>query len=285
MTATPPLVGLSALAPRYRGAIVDLWGVMHDGTRAFPAAVDALVRYRAQGGRVLFLSNAPRPGAVVRAQMARIGIPEAAADDILTSGDAARAALTSPDLPAGPFLFVGPDRDRPTVEGTGRAETDDPDAAALVVLTGPRDDERETPEDYRPLLERLKARAVPVICANPDIVVQRGHRLVPCAGAVAKVYEALGGPVIAYGKPHPPIYRLALERLGVPRGSVFAIGDGIGTDIAGACAAGIDAVLVMTGIHAVEWSDGDGPPDPARAAEALAGRGLGAVAMMHHLVW
>ncbi len=283
--STPPLVGLAALARRYRGAIVDLWGVMHDGTRAFPDAVDALVRYRAEGGRVLFLSNAPRPGPVVRGQMARLGIPEAAADDILTSGDAARAALASPDLPAGPFLFVGPERDRPTIEDTGRPETDDPDEAALVVLTGPRDDERETPEDYRPLLTRLKARDVPVICANPDIVVQRGHRLVPCAGAVAKVYETMGGPVVAYGKPHAPIYALALQRLGVPRADVFAIGDGIGTDIAGACHAGIDAVLVMTGIHAVEWSDGDGPPDPTRAAEALAGRGLSAVALMHHLAW
>jgi HAD superfamily hydrolase (TIGR01459 family) len=257
---------------------------MHDGTRAFPAAVDALKRYRAGGGRVLFLSNAPRPGEVVRGQMERLGIPEDAADMILTSGDATREALAGGDLPPGPFLFVGPDRDRSTVASLDRPETDDPDAASILVLTGPRDDEREAPEDYLPLLRRLRARDVTLVCANPDIVVQRGDRLVPCAGAIARLYEAEGGRVLSFGKPYPPIYRLALSRLAVPRAEVMAIGDGIATDIAGAHGAGIDAVLVMSGIHGAEWSV-NGTPDPARARAALDARGLSAVAFMPHLVW
>jgi HAD superfamily hydrolase (TIGR01459 family) len=257
---------------------------MHDGTRAFPAAVDALRRYRAQGGRVLFLSNAPRPGDVVRGQMERMGIPEDAADMILTSGDATRAALAGHDLPPGPFLFVGPDRDRSTVAALDRPETDDPDAAAILVLTGPRDDEREAPEDYLPLLRRLRARDVTLVCANPDIVVQRGTKLVPCAGAIARLYEAEGGRVLSFGKPHPPIYQLAFARLALPRADIMAIGDGIATDIAGAHNSGVDAVLVMSGIHGAEWSV-NGTPDPARARAALEERGLSAVAFMPHLVW
>lgn len=277
-------MGLAALARRYRGAIVDLWGVMHDGTRAHPAAVEATIRYRAEGGRVLFLSNAPRPGDVVRAQMERLGVPPEAADEILTSGDATRAALSGGDLPPGPFLFLGPERDRTTIADLDRPETEDPDAASILVLTGLLDDERDQPEDYLPLLRRLLARDVVVVCANPDIVVQRGTKLIPCAGAVARLYEAEGGRVISFGKPHQPIYRMALDRLGLPRGEIMAIGDGIATDIAGAHGAGIDAVLVMGGIHGAEWAV-NGKPDPAAAAAALARQGLAAVAFMPHLVW
>ncbi len=285
MTQTPAAAPrLSSLAARYRGAIVDLWGVMHDGTQAFPAAVDAMLRYRAGGGRVLFLSNAPRPGEVVRSQMERLGIPPDAADMILTSGDATRDALEGADLPPGPFLFLGPERDRSTIADLARAETEDPEKAAILVLTGPRDDERDTPEDYLPLLRRLRARDVTVVCANPDLVVQRGDRLVPCAGAIARLYEAEGGRVISFGKPHAPIYALALARLGLPREAIMAIGDGVATDITGAHGAGVAAVLIMSGIHGAEWAV-DGQPDPARAAAALADRGLSAVAFMPHLVW
>lgn len=282
MSSVPRLITNAAplLGPA-RGAIVDLWGVMHNGVAAFPEAVDALARFRAgRDARVVMLSNAPRPSPVVRLQLDKFGVPPSVYDAIVTSGDAARQSLEA--RPGLAVFHIGPERDMPLFEGlkldlvSGLAEAD------AVVCSGLRDDERETAEDYRPLLEAALARGLPLVCANPDRIVARGARTIPCAGAVARLYETMGGTVEWHGKPYPSVYGRSLELLGTDPAETIAIGDGIETDIPGANAQGIPALLVTGGVHAPLWGD---PADAGRLSAALTDHGLHVAGAIDRLRW
>lgn len=248
----PILASIDDLGPPRDAWLTDIWGVMHNGVAPFQSASEACIRFREGGGTVLLLSNAPRPHTSVAEQLDRIGVPRTAWDAILTSGDAARALIGAH---AGRRVFpLGPARDAPVYDGLPMTLSDAA-TAEIVSCTGLFDDETETPADYAALLADFVARDVPMICANPDLIVERGNKIVYCAGAIAAEYEKLGGEVSYAGKPHGPIYDLAFDALAklraqkVSRERVLAIGDGIRTDITGAARAGIASVFIASGIH------------------------------------
>ena len=251
-TPIPIIDSIAALAEGRDVWLTDIWGVMHNGVAPFASACDACTRFRLAGGTVLLLSNAPRPAASVAAQLDRIGVPRFAWDSIVTSGDAARTLLS---VYAGKPVFpLGPERDLPLYDGLDVTLGSAEDAVA-VSCTGLFDDEIETPDDYAGMLAGFAARNLPMVCANPDLTVERGDKIVYCAGALAAAYEALGGAVTYAGKPQVPIYDMALAHIEalkskpVSRERVLAIGDGIRTDIAGAARAGIDSVFIASGVH------------------------------------
>lgn len=286
--ANPPLVGgLADIAPLYRALLCDVWGVVHDGTRAHHPACEALTRFRDGGGRVILITNAPRPKSAVIEMLERLAVPRSAYDDVITSGDAARAVLAA--RPGVRIYHVGPDRDLPIYFGL-KVEFADEDDCELISCTGLFDDEKETPDDYLESFERWQARGVPMLCLNPDIVVERGDRLVWCAGALAERYRERNGETIIVGKPYAPIYQAALDGLGglagrpVDRASVLAVGDGIDTDIRGAVGQGIDVAFITGGIHAAVFGDRD-RPDLAAVHAFLATAGLGARALLTRLSW
>ncbi|MBU6372911.1 MAG: TIGR01459 family HAD-type hydrolase [Alphaproteobacteria bacterium] len=273
---TDIISSLDAIADRYDALLCDLWGVVHNGRRAFPAAVTALQRFRARGGIVVLISNVPKPRDPIPGQLDALGVPRDAWDEIVTSGDAIRVELAR--RAPGPMYRIGPDDDSELWAGLGLAETRDPAAAAFLAISGLDDPLRETPQDYGPLLDAARARDLELLCANPDIVVRVGERLVWCAGAVAAEYEARGGRVVMAGKPHPPIYALAETALAavagrsIDRSRILAVGDGAGTDVKGANGHGVDALFVATGIHG-EAVLKDGLLDPAGVAATLAKAG------------
>jgi HAD superfamily hydrolase (TIGR01459 family) len=247
----------------------DIWGVVHNGLVAFPEACEALHTFRSRGGTVILITNAPRPADSVQRQLRKLGVADDTYDAIVSSGDLTRHYLAG--HPGRKVFWLGPERDNSIYRGL------DPvlsplEQADYIVCTGPFDDETETPEDYRGMLLQARARQLPLICANPDIVVERGDRLIYCAGAIAELYRELGGEVIFYGKPHPPIYQramqLAAERLGRPAelNRVLAIGDSVRTDLAGAHGFGIDCLFVTRGIHAEDF-EGIDQLDPASVKE------------------
>jgi HAD superfamily hydrolase (TIGR01459 family) len=270
--------GLRALGKRYRGLLCDVWGVIHDGVRSFPAANDALSEFRLGGGRVILLTNAPRPKAAVVAQLDRFGVPTTAYDDIVTSGEVARSVLAGS---RGTKVFhVGPDRDLPLYDGLPVQLVNEA-ACELIACTGLVDDVKETPDDYADRLKRWRRRQLPMLCANPDIVVARGQTLAWCAGALAERYRELGGDTTVVGKPYPAIYEMALARLnGVE--PVLALGDGIDTDVRGAVDASIDVVFITGGIHFAEFGPRD-TPDIASVHAFLARAGLGAAGLLVRL--
>jgi HAD superfamily hydrolase (TIGR01459 family) len=251
-TAIPIGASISAIAGPRKAWLVDLWGVMHNGVAANAAAVDACVTFRRQGGTVVFLSNAPRPWTSVAQQLERLGVARGSWDHIITSGDVTRQILQNAHYET--VYHLGPDRDLGLYEGLEVARTLSSEAD-LIVCTGLFDDERETADAYRHALAGLARRQVPMLCANPDLAVIRGERLIPCAGAVAQVFEALGGAVTYAGKPYRGIYDRAIAAVAVTRGAhvdtheLLAIGDGILTDIRGATSAGIPAVYIASGVH------------------------------------
>jgi HAD superfamily hydrolase (TIGR01459 family) len=256
----PVLDTIRALAPRYRAWLVDIWGVMHNGHRAFPRAVAATRAFRHEGGIVILLSNSPRPSPSVKEQLRRLGVPDDAYDATVTSGDLTRHELQKHK--SATVFHLGPERDRPIFAGID-VRLGKPEQAELIVCSGLFDDETETPEDYAELLTALAARKLPMICANPDRLVERGDRLVWCAGALAAAYEKAGGTVVYAGKPYPPIYALACETVAslagraVPKDHILAIGDGIHTDIAGATEAGIASLFIASGLHVPGNSGGE----------------------------
>lgn len=275
--------GLSDLAARYDVILCDVWGVIRDGRRLLPGAFLALEAFRKRGGRVALVSNAPRPSADLSRQLARLGARDGPWDAIVTSGDAIRHALAA--RAPGPAFHIGPPGyDDSLFEGLG-LDFAGPDQAAFAVCTGLVDDARETPEDYRDLLERLRARDLDFVCANPDIVVQHGDGLIWCAGALARDYEALGGRAVVAGKPHRPVYDLAFERLGIAAPDmrrVLAIGDGPETDIKGAQVLGADALFIAAGILGDRFNGG---LDAETVKAALAGYGVSARWGAQSLVW
>lgn len=247
----------------------DIWGVVHNGLEAFPEACAALHTYRQQGGTVILITNAPRPADSVQRQLRKLGVADDVYDAIVSSGDLTRHFVA--DRPGKKMYWIGPERDNSIHRGL------DPviaplEAADYIVCTGLFDDETESAEDYRDMMLQARARKLPLICANPDIVVERGDRLIYCAGAIAELYRELGGEVIFYGKPHRPIYErameLAAERRGrpAPLDRVLAIGDSVRTDLTGALGFGIDCLFVTRGIHSEEF-EGIDQFDPASVKE------------------
>ncbi|MGL5363742.1 MAG: TIGR01459 family HAD-type hydrolase [Bosea sp. (in: a-proteobacteria)] len=254
--------GLAELAPHYDVVFCDVWGVIHNGVAAFSAACTALETFRKAGGTVILVSNAPRPNPSVMPQLKNLGVPDTAWDAIVTSGDVARRLIA--DRAGEKLYFIGAARDHHLFAGLD-APHGSINEAGYIVCTGFADDETETVDDYHERLSALAERKLHMLCANPDLVVERGHRLIPCAGAIAERYATLGGDVTQTGKPFRPIYETALAKAAELRGQpvqtsrILAIGDAIRTDVAGAAGMGIDALFVMRGIHGVELL-GDGMP-------------------------
>lgn len=290
MNETPPEIPvvdhIAPLARNYRSWFCDVWGVVHNGVSPHESAVEACKSYRENGGTVILLSNSPRHGDGVAAQLDEIGVGREAYDALVTSGDVARAQMMRR---GGERVFLlGPERDRPMLAGLDIQLTG-PEDAQVVLCTGLFDDEIETPDDYRQLFIRLRALDMPMICANPDLMVERGDRLIYCAGALAAAYAETGGEVIYTGKPHPPIYQLARERLrsvagDIPDAAILAIGDGVKTDIAGAFNEGLDCVFVASGLH-VQGVHSAEALDRSAIAPLFAGSPARPLAAMKRLRW
>lgn len=285
MADSPEIIGsLEDVSKTYSAILCDVWGVVHNGESHFPVAASALARAREVEIPVVLITNSPRRSADVVAQMNAIGVPLSAYDRVVTSGDVTRDLIAE-----GPrrIFHIGADRDFTLYEGLDVELVEEFEASG-VVCTGLFDDEVEKPEDYTELLRRLRARNLPFICANPDIVVERGERLIWCAGALARDYAQLGGRTLIAGKPYAPIYNVAMkevvELLGRPveRGQVLAIGDGMMTDVKGAADNGFDVLYVSGGIHARDYGDAL-QPDPARLAAFLEKHGYRPVAVIPRL--
>ena len=247
------VTSIAPLAAGTKAWFVDIWGVMHNGIAPFDSAVDACRTFRLHhDGIVILVSNAPRPNTAVRAQLDRIGVAREAYDAIVSSGDTSRALIAA--LDGAPLFHLGPDRDL-TLYDDLDVTIASPAEAETIVCTGLFDDETQTPRDDLKALTACAARNVPMICANPDLKVERGGKIIPCAGAVAALYKELGGKVAYAGKPHLPIYVATFELLNelagrpVAKTEILAIGDGVKTDIAGAAAAGIPSVYIASNVH------------------------------------
>jgi HAD superfamily hydrolase (TIGR01459 family) len=276
------------LASNYDVVLSDVWGVVHNGVVATPEACEALARYRQLGGTVVLITNAPRPGeVVVNTMLDPLKVPRAAYDGIISSGDVTRALIAARGDQR--VFHIGPPRDLPMFAGLD-ARVSPLDDADYVVCSGLTDDTVETPDDYIDLIARMRARGLPMICANPDIVVERGDALIYCAGAIADRYAEAGGEVTFAGKPHRPIYDQALaiaqgaRGAGSDRRRVLAIGDSIRTDLKGADAFGIDCLFVTAGIHAEELGERDNP-DAAAARDIFDKAGVYPKAVMRRLAW
>ncbi len=276
------MTGLKALAEKYDGFIVDLWGVVHNGVHPYPGVIDCLAQLRMRNKRVVFLSNAPRRAAAISRGLAAMGIVPKLYDGIMSSGEAVHTALrdrTEPDFATlGSSLYhLGPERDRDIFDTLPFTETATPAEADFLLNTGP--DDLLGPEDsspYAPTLQAALSAGLTMICANPDLEVVRDGKRIICAGLLAENYAGLGGKVINRGKPDPAIYTPTLAMLGTGKSRSLAIGDSLRTDMQGAKAAGIDACWVLSGIHATH-------PDEAPSEAALAG--IAPVAIMHRFNW
>jgi HAD superfamily hydrolase (TIGR01459 family) len=290
--SVPILPGFAALADRYDGYILDLWGTIHDGIRAWPGAVECLAELKRRNKRILVLSNAPRRSYLAIARMDEMGIPHTGYDDVLTSGEAAHDALVKRDDAWHRRLgrrchLLGPAKDDSVLEDVAHERVDDLADADYIVNVGVRR-RMDGLAAYESFLAEAARRKLPMICCNPDFEVLRGDDRELCAGAVARRYGELGGDVHYHGKPHAPIYAQSLKRLGLadPR-RVLAVGDALRTDVAGAAAVGMDAVLITsTGILAKDL--GIAPyedPDPAALARLCAAEGQHPVAAIAAFRW
>lgn len=267
------ILTLGEITDGFDVVLSDVWGVLHNGVSAFPDAAVALHDARKAGKTVVLITNSPRPAPGVIAQLRVLGVPDEAYDRIITSGDVTRGLIA--EGPRKVFL-LGPERDMPLLEGLDVERVGEVEAES-VVCTGFFDDETETPEDYTEMLKGFIARKVPMVCANPDLVVERGERIIPCAGAMAAYYEQLGGEVRIAGKPHAPIYEACLAaakevRGDFPKDRVLAIGDGMPTDVKGAIASGLNLLYISGGIHAAEYTL-NGQTDEALLNAYLKGQG------------
>jgi HAD superfamily hydrolase (TIGR01459 family) len=243
--------GLSEIASGHDALICDVWGVVHDGQRHHPAAAEALYRFKEHHGSVVLLTNAPRVPAEVAAQCTSYGLPPDCYDAIVSSGGAAREELARRAVRKTlPLYYIGSDRDLPMIAGLDIARAPIQEAQVALAI-GLRDDMNETPEMYAGELQAMRGKGLTMLCANPDLVVHRGERLLYCAGSLAKAYEDLGGDVIYYGKPHRPVYDSALAAAGNPK-RPLAVGDGLLTDIRGANGAGLEALFIADGVHGEE---------------------------------
>lgn len=273
---SPTLIdGFSALSSDYDVVLCDVWGVVHNGIVAYASAADALSRVRARGAAVVLITNAPRPSPFIVKMLDGFNVPRSAYDAIISSGDVTRELLAA--RTGAKVFHIGPERDLTTFDGLDVTLVG-LEAADIIVCTGLFDDEVETADDYLDRLALAKARALPLLCANPDIVVERGDKLIYCAGAIAKAYDDMGGQSIYCGKPYPAIYDAALAKAEAARGApvdrarVIAIGDALHTDMAGASRCGFDALFIASGIHSAELQAVDGAlPEPEALRRLFAG--------------
>jgi HAD superfamily hydrolase (TIGR01459 family) len=280
-----PIKALADISASYDVLFCDVWGVVHNGEKPYPLAGKALAAARKAGLKVVLVTNSPRPNDGVIAQLGDIGVDPNAWDAVVTSGDATRKLIAE-----GPpkIMHIGPARELNLYDGLGVELVEEAEAEGIC-CTGLYDDENETPEQYAGLLARLATRNLPFICANPDIIVHRGSRLIYCAGALARDYASLGGKTLIAGKPHAPIYEAALsvaEKLighSVAKSKILAIGDGMPTDIKGAYDFGIDPLFITGGIHFEHYGSGetsDGMIDRAKLATFVTEQAMSPVANM-----
>lgn len=263
---------LADIAAPYDALFCDLWGCLHNGVAPFPEAVEALQNFRNIGGTVVLLTNAPRPARFVQATLDKMGVPQDCYDLIVSSGDAAQDAMLAGAV-GRKVWHLGPEKDDgffteipPEWQGQEGVERVPFEEAEGIICTGPFDEINEVPEDYRARFLMAKTRGLPLLCANPDIVVDLGDRRIYCAGALAALYEEMGGETLYFGKPHPPIYDLARRKLatiGLPDDArILAVGDGINTDVAGAMGEGIDALFVTSGLAHDQFGPDVEAPEP-----------------------
>lgn len=284
--------GLSGVAPNYDAFILDLWGVVHNGHHPYPGVLDCMDRLREGGKPIILLSNAPRTNGYVVDFLENMGVARERYDQILTSGDITREVLEHRDHPflkntGSAFYQIGADRDKGLEDGLEYQKVSSIGDADFLICTGLVDDQTETPENYRDILQDALKRDLPMLCANPDLTVMRGATSHYCAGAIAALYKNLGGRVELFGKPYPEVYRQAMEKLQIlDPAKILAVGDSMRTDIKGANACGIDSVLVSGGIHADEWGLKDGQlPTAAQIDEVTRVHQFSPNYVMGHMVW
>jgi HAD superfamily hydrolase (TIGR01459 family) len=281
--------GMRELAPAYDGFILDLWGVVHDGTAPFPGVLDCMRLLLDAGKRLVLLSNAPRRADDVVRRIAAIGVPAGLYHGVMSSGEEAWLHLSRRDDPfyaslGRRCLQIGSVRDLEMRDGLDLEFVDTPEAADFILNTGPAEWD-DTIATYAPVLQKARGRDLPMVCANPDLVVIHAGRPALCAGALAEEYERLGGRVRWHGKPHPSVYDSCLDLLGTgDRRRILAIGDSLRTDIAGAAKAGIDSLLIAGGVHAAEFSAG-GALNLARIEAAIAESGTHPIGVAARFVW
>jgi HAD superfamily hydrolase (TIGR01459 family) len=288
MTSSPPSIsGLADLAGRYDAVLSDVWGVVHNGVEAFPGAVDALTQYRQAGGKVVFITNAPRPSGPIVQMLEKLGVQRSAYDAIVSSGDATRTMIGKYRGKA--IHHVGPPTDDDALyEGLDVHRSSAEEAEVVVVTDLDTDD--DTPEMYRERARLWLKRRLPMICANPDRVVEHGDKIIYCGGALGDLYAAMGGMVLMAGKPYQPIYeeafRLAEEAAGrkLDKSRVLAIGDSVRTDATGAAQFGIDLLFVTGSIHAAEL-DAFGKPDPQAIVDLVSPSRAKMAGFLPRLVW
>ncbi len=284
---TPVITRARELIAAYDSLVCDVWGVIHDGHTAYKGAGETFARFRASGGTVLLLSNAPMPSTWVARVLDEKRVRRDSWDAIVSSGDIALAHIAERGYTR--VLHIGTERDLPLFD-TMTAVRSTFEEAQAIVCTGLEDDRSETAETYRPLLERALERGLPFVCANPDLIVDVGGELLPCAGVVAELFEAMGGDVYWTGKPHAPAYEMALDKLAAIRGKtpdtkrILAIGDAVRTDIAGAGAAGLPSLFIAQGIHRDEVLR-NGEIDPAAMAHLLSASPVKPIAAMVGIEW
>lgn len=285
--AIPNIAGLSDLAGRYDAVLSDVWGVVHNGVAAFPSAVEALSEFRRAGGKVVFITNAPRPSPPIVDMLDRLGVVRDAYDAIVSSGDATRTMIAKYSGRA--IHHVGPaTEDDALYEGLNVHRTGPEEAEAVIVTDLDTDD--DTPEMYRERAKLWLARKLPMICANPDRVVEHGDKIIYCGGALGDLYAAMGGMVLMAGKPYQPIYeeafRLAEVAAGRPldKSRVLAIGDSVRTDATGAAQFGLDLLFITGSIHAAEL-DAFGKPDPQAIADLVAPSRARMAGFLPRLAW
>lgn len=283
---------LDEIAAGYDALFCDLWGCLHNGVAPFLAAVAALRAFRAQGGKVILVTNAPRPKSSVVRQLTAMGLPRDAWDDVATSGDASQFAMLSGAV-GERIHHIGAVKDEPfftdfeddiaDLAETARLTRVPLDQASGIVCTGLADDLTETPEDYRATLLMAKAMGLKFLCANPDLVVDMGDKRLYCAGALAQAYEQMGGEALYYGKPHPPVYDLARRRLGLEDPRILCVGDGVNTDVQGGIAEELDTLFVTGGIAAAEFGPDTNAPDPRLLTDWLDRQQLSVTYAIGHL--
>ena len=267
------LSGISSISSRYDVILCDIWGVLHNGVKAYASASEALTRYRQQGGKVILVSNAPRPALDVVGLLDGMGVARSAYDGIVTSGDVTRSMLSAGTWKR--YFWLGPQRDGGLFNGLP-IEATTLNKADVIVCTGLFDDATETPDDYRDFIAEASALHLPFLCANPDILVERGGDLIYCAGAIAGLYESAGGETLYSGKPYRPIYKAALEvaasllKREPDLTRTLMVGDAIRTDVAGANGMGCDSLFVLRGIHMHELGLDKGALDDGSFAAFIA---------------
>ncbi|PDT69848.1 TIGR01459 family HAD-type hydrolase [Bradyrhizobium sp. C9] len=282
------IAGLHAIVDRFDHVLLDQWGTLHEGLAVFPAALDCVARLREAGKRILILSNSGKRASSNQRRLAALGLPPEAYDGVLSSGEVtwrglhAREQAPFADLGGACFL-ISRDDDRSIVDGADLTMASTVYEADFILLGGLDDDTAE-PERWRALLTAAAARQLPMLCANPDLVMFGAAGLIPAPGALAAFYQSLGGTVLFVGKPYPPMFAAAREQLGHPPPErILVIGDSLEHDIAGGRAAGMLTLLIGSGAHRATLSQASDLPQAIKTAAGDAAR------MPHwtmdHLTW